>query len=155
MGSKQSLQAPAPFFLPQVMLGSSHLPIFFAPLHLEPVCRLHWYHLYHIAVCLLCLVLVLISLTDACVIFKQISQFASVDADDDLVLTCITKITNVQQHRQYQRFKKMNSFNIIKELGQKGKNSFCTEDYYGNIHNFARKSRKVIKSWTSFCHLPF
>lgn len=79
-------------------------------------------------------------------IFKQISQFASVDADDDLVLTCITKITNVQQRRQYQRFKKMNSFNIIKELGQKGKNSFCTEDYYGNIHNFAQKSRKVIKS---------
>ena len=34
MGSKQSLQASAPFFLPQGMLGSSHLPIFFAPLHL-------------------------------------------------------------------------------------------------------------------------
>lgn len=43
----------------------------------------------------------------------------------------------------------------IKELGQKGKNSFRTEDYYGHIHNFAQKSRKVIKSWTSFCHLPF
>lgn len=77
-------------------------------------------------------------------IFKQISQFASVDVDDDLVLTCITKITNVQQRRQYQRFQKLNSFNI-KELGQKGKNSFRTDDYYGNIHHFAGKSRKVIK----------